>query len=96
MVISRDFLDPLSEWATICGAVIAVVAAVAALLRFMNHRQSKQIYHEIQKATYQIQPDSNGGLSLPDVARQVNDVANDVAEIKGQVDVLVKLYKKEK
>ena len=57
--------------------VVAVVGAVVAVSRWTV----RTIRHIVTEATQQIQPDANGGASLPDVARSLHRLsdANDRA-----------------
>lgn len=55
-------------WVTL---VVAVVGAVVAVARWTV----KAIRHAVAEATQQIQPDANGGASLPDVGRSVRALA---------------------
>ena len=81
--------------ATIVGGAIALLAALGALLRHVNRKQSEHIIEYVLEATYPISPAANGGLSLPDVARRTELIERDVAAIKGQIDLLVKIYTEE-
>lgn len=62
----------IATWvASVGGAVITVgiiLSAVGKRLIF------EPLRHEITQATYPIQPNANGGKSLPDIAKAVNDL----------------------
>ena len=76
-----SFLDSPGDWAAIVTIVVALMAGLLWLVR-----------GEIQKATRQIQPKANGGLSLTDLhaktdlvfARQ-SDLADDVKDIRTEL-----------
>ena len=93
--MDSDTLNLTSELATIVGGLIALLAALGAVLRYLNRKQSEQIIAHVMEATYPISPAANGGLSLPDVARRTELIERDVAQIKGQIDLLVRIYTEE-
>ena len=54
----------------------ALITMIAALLRYTARRFETFVAREITEATKPIHPDSNGGLSLADVARGVDELKN--------------------
>jgi hypothetical protein len=91
-------MEPLSEiasFATITAGVIAVASAITAFIRWSNHALGERISEEIKVATYSISPMANGGLSLPDVARRTEAIERELLEMKGAVDMLVRIYTEE-
>lgn len=85
----------IADYAGVLVALITIVTTLMALLRYMTKRQSEHIIRQIKEATYPISPGANGGLSLADVARRTELIANEVSSMKGKVDLLVDLYTKE-
>lgn len=55
----------------IAGACIAIGTALALGIQFLV---LKPIKHYIDAATYPISPQGNGGLSLPDAIRTINEI----------------------
>lgn len=87
----------LLTWATL---VIAVVGAVVAVGRWIIKSLDSRVRDlhdrmeiEVRRATAPIQPDANGSLSLPDVARSLRALAaaNDKAHARlhERIDVVV-------
>lgn len=74
-----------NAWLDLVLATAAVVAVVLGVLRWVNRAFEKRIVEEIRAATYQIQPNSNGGLSLRDLHKKVDTLTDDVALLKKAV-----------
>ena len=58
------------------GALIGVITALALagrwLVSILVNQMHDMVVKELDKATHPIQPNANGGLSLPDVARETH------------------------
>lgn len=74
-----------NAWFDLVLAVAAVVAIVLGVVRWVNRAFEKRIVEEIRAATYQIQPNSNGGKSLADLHKKVDTLSDDVALLKKAV-----------
>lgn len=74
-----------NAWLDLVLATAAVVAVVLGVLRWVNRAFEKRIVEEIRAATYQIQPNSNGGMSLRDLHKKVDTLTDDVALLKKAV-----------
>lgn len=74
-----------NAWFDLVLAVLAVLAVVLGVLRWANRAFEKRIVEEIRAATYQIQPNSNGGKSLSDLHMKVDQLADDVLILKRAV-----------
>jgi hypothetical protein len=74
-----------NAWFDLVLAVVAVLAVVLGVLRWANRAFEKRIVEEIRAATYQIQPNSNGGKSLSDLHMKVDTLTDDVALLKKAV-----------
>lgn len=90
-----DLMDAAAWTAQVLGGLAVLMAGAAWFLRYSNRRLGERIGEEIRAATYPISPKANGGLSLADVARRTESIAEEVSEVKGKVDLLVDLYMKE-
>lgn len=66
--------------------LLAVVGAVIAFNRWWLKKIHKMIRDEVQEFTKPIQPNANGGLSLPDVSRKVDTMDAMLCEIKQSGD----------
>lgn len=78
-------LSNANAWFDLVLAVVAVLAVVLGVLRWANRAFEKRIVEEIRAATYQIQPNSNGGKSLSDLHLKVDTLTDDVALLKKAV-----------
>lgn len=58
-------------WGQVAGAVGAILAVVGLIVKWTVLKPLK-VY--IDQATYPIQPGANGGSSLPDVAKRVEQL----------------------
>jgi hypothetical protein len=70
-------MDPHEVVAMIVGIITIIGALLAALGWWVGQK--------IKDATYQIQPNTNGGRSLSDLHKKVDSVCLDVAMIKSAV-----------
>jgi hypothetical protein len=61
---------------------IALFTAIVGVGRWWMRQLKSVIKKEISDATIQIQPNANGGLSLPDVARKVGKLEETVDKIQ--------------
>jgi hypothetical protein len=78
---------------------LAVIGAVVALSRWWLKQLRKMIHEEVKEFTKPIQPNANGGLSLPDISRRVDKIEKCLSELKDTTkenrDLLLKLAVKE-
>lgn len=74
-----------NAWFDLVLAVLAVLAVLLGVLRWVNKAFEKRIVEEIRSATYQIQPNSNGGKSLSDLHMKVDQLSDDVLILKKAV-----------
>lgn len=70
-------VEPHEAVATIVGIITIIGALLAALGWWIGQK--------INDATYQIQPNTNGGKSLTDLHKKVDSVCLDVTMIKSAV-----------
>lgn len=85
---TENFLD-VGDLAAILAFLTALVMTTMGVTRWWLRQLKGIIRDEIEKATEPIHPNSNGGYSLPDVAKRqrilekkVNDLGNDMVETK--------------
>lgn len=78
-------LSDANAWFDLVLAIVAVAAVVLGVLRWANRAFEKRIVEEIRQATYQIQPNSNGGMSLRDLHKKVDTLTDDVSLLKKAV-----------
>lgn len=64
-------------WGQVAGACIAIGSALALGVKWLVLTPIK---HYIDAATYPISPEGNGGLSLPDAVRTINEIKELVNE----------------
>lgn len=88
-------IDTVASSATIAGGAIAITSLVVTFIRWSNRKLGERIMDALVEATYPISPTANGGSSLPDVARRCEMIEKDLAAIRGQVDLLVRIYTEE-
>lgn len=88
-------LMTFSQWAQLMLTLCGLLAAIYGLLAWSNRHLEKKIAREIKEATYPISAHANGGLSLPDVARRTEGIERELIELRGQVDLLVRIYTEE-
>lgn len=70
--VSPDWVSAIKDAALLLGFIVAVVGALAAVGRVLIVKPLKRM---IADATYQIQPKANGGYSLADLHKKVDDIA---------------------
>jgi hypothetical protein len=63
----------------------AAIVVVGGFVRWADGKLEKKIVEEIRQATYQIQPNSNGGSSLRDLHKKVDRVMSDLGLLKSSV-----------
>jgi hypothetical protein len=73
------------------GLIIGVVTALTGLGRFFIFNPLRK---EIKEATRPIHPLSNGGLSLPDVARKLDKLEERQDHTDAQLDLVISLLRK--
>ncbi len=73
------------------GIIISVVTALTGLGRFFIFNPLRR---EIKEATRPIHPSSNGGLSLPDVARKLDKLEARQDHTDSQLDLVISLLRK--
>ena len=78
-------VDSLNAYLDLALAIGAVVVLVGGLFRWLNRSLEKRIVAEIKDATYQIQPNANGGRSLSDLHKKFDGLTQDVEIIKAAV-----------
>jgi uncharacterized protein YoxC len=78
-------LSDANAWFDLVLAVAAVVAVLLGVFRWANRAFEKRIVEEIREATYQIQPQANGGKSLSDLHEKFDRLADDVLLLKRAV-----------
>ena len=82
-----SFFDPTGNGFDIgdLGILVTVIAAIAGLLiavgRWLCRQIREVVRDEIGQATSLIQPTSNGGKSLPDIANRLEQVERVVMEL---------------
>jgi F0F1-type ATP synthase membrane subunit b/b' len=69
----------------VAGAFIAIFTLLGMIIKFAI---LKPIKAYIDKATYQIQPFANGGKSLADVAKVVNEVKSELETLNDRVEAI--------
>ena len=67
--INNNGLD-IADIGTICGVIGAVAISTRWIVRHLVDQIRDIVVEEVNRATYPISPKANGGLSLPDVARE--------------------------
>lgn len=83
------FLD-VGDLSAVLGFVIALVGAVYGVTRWWMKLMRKMMREEIEIATEPIHPNSNGGLSLADVARRTEHLEKEMNSMGRKVDRLSK------
>lgn len=75
----------------VIGFILLLVTALGGLGRFLIFNPLRR---EIKEATRQIQIDSNGGLSLPDVARKLDKLEERQDNTDSKLDLVISLLRK--
>lgn len=65
--------------------VSAAIVVISTFLRWADGKLEKKIVSEIREATYQIQPNANGGASLRDLHKKMDHLISDVGVLKTSV-----------
>ncbi len=66
-------------------AVSASIVVVVGFFRWADRKLESRIVKEITELTYQIQPRTNGGLSLTDLHTKMDGVIKDIGFLKSAV-----------
>lgn len=80
----------VGDLSAILGFIIAVAGAVYGTTRWWLKLMRTLVREEIEIATEPIHPNSNGGLSLADVARKTTDLDAELKAMGRKVDRLCK------
>jgi pilus assembly protein TadC len=72
----------IGDLSAILFFLIGLVSAAVGFIRWWLRQLKKIVREEITEATIPIHPTANGGLSLPDVARRVEQVEKVLDQIK--------------
>jgi len=86
-----ELLDAAGQAAQIIGFILVLVTAIGGLGRFFIFNPLRR---EIKEATRPIHPSSNGGLSLPDVARKLDKLEARQDHTDAQLDLVISLLRK--
>jgi len=73
------------------GLTLGVITLTSLVGKFLIF---DPIRREIKEATRPIHPLSNGGLSLPDVAKKLDKVEQRQQEVDTKIDLIVELLRK--
>jgi hypothetical protein len=72
----------MQMWIGLFLSVAAAITVLYGLLRWFDGKLEKRIVKEIRDATYQIQPGTNGGKSLSDLHKKVDNICRDINSLK--------------
>ena len=81
----------VGQAAQVIGFILLLVTAIGGLGRFFIFNPLRR---EIKEATRQIQIDSNGGLSLPDVAKKLDKMETRQNHVEEKLDLVIELLRK--
>jgi hypothetical protein len=84
-------LNVAGQASQVIGFILLLVTTLAGLGRFFIFNPLRR---EIQDATRPIHPSSNGGLSLPDVARKLDKLEQRQDHTDSQLDLVISLLRK--
>jgi hypothetical protein len=84
-------MEFFSEANNLIGFIIGLAAIASGVGKFLIFNPLRR---EIKDATRQIQIDSNGGLSLPDVAKKLDVVEKRQRDTESKIDLIVELLRK--
>jgi hypothetical protein len=84
-------METVFQFSQALGLIIGVVTALTGLGRFFIFNPLRR---EIKEATRPIHPLSNGGLSLPDVARKLDKLEERQDHTDAQLDLVISLLRK--
>lgn len=85
------FFNLVGQASQVIGFILLLVAALGGLGRFLIFNPLRR---EIKEATRPIHPSSNGGLSLPDVARKLDKLEARQDHTDAQLDLVISLLRK--
>lgn len=85
------FLNLAGQASQVIGFILLLVTALGGLGRFFIFNPLRR---EIKEATRPIHPLSNGGLSLPDVARKLDKLEARQDHSDAQLDLIIELLRK--
>jgi hypothetical protein len=86
-----NILNAAGQASQVIGFILLLVTAIAGFGRFFIFNP---IRREIKEATRPIHPLSNGGLSLPDVARKLDKLEQRQDHTDAQLDLVISLLRK--
>jgi hypothetical protein len=86
-----NILNVAGQASQVIGFILLLVTALAGLGRFFIFNPVRR---EIKEATRPIHPSSNGGLSLPDVARKLDKLEARQDHTDSQLDLVISLLRK--
>ena len=86
-----NLISVASQATQVIGFILLLVTAIGGLGRFFIFNPLRR---EIKEATRQIQIDSNGGLSLPDVARKLDKLEERQEHTDSKLDLVISLLRK--
>lgn len=72
----------VGDIAAILALVTASIGTFAALGRWWMKQLRNTIHEEVEEYTQAIQPNANGGYSLPDVSRKVEKLESSIETVK--------------
>ena len=78
-------VDVANAWLDLILAAGAVVVLVIGVHRWANRKLEQRIVATIREATYQIQPSTNGGKSLSDLHKKIDNICADIAMLRSAV-----------
>lgn len=78
-------VDLANAWLDMILATAAVIVLVVGIHRWANRKLEQRIIQTIKDATYQIQPNTNGGKSLSDLHMKVDGICQDISLLKTAV-----------
>ena len=84
-------METVFQFGQVLGIIIALITALTGLGSFFIFNPLRQ---EIKEATRPIHPSSNGGLSLPDVARKLDKLEERQDHTDAQLDLVISLLRK--
>jgi len=80
-----DWLTNYHSFANAVVTTFAIVAGVYAASRYLNRKLERKILSEVKDATREIQPNTNGGKSLSDLHKKVDDLGEEVRVMRAAV-----------
>lgn len=83
-------MSGLNFYLTLAGAGVVSLTLFSLILKFLI---MPNVFKHIDKRTEQIQPDANGGRSLPDIALLLGELKSDVKHIDKRVASIEKRLK---